>query len=364
MKLILERADILGALSRVTGVVARNSNIPILNNVLLSASGDTVTIRATDLDMQAVTSCAADIQTGGEITVDAGRLGEIVRAAAAGSQISLEMPGDDPRLLVKSGRSKFRLPVLPVELLPLISDDGWDVEFQVQADVFSDMLSRTLMSVSSETVRYYLCGVLIEPKNGRLRTVATNGHHLTYRNGPDVSGEFREIVPTKAVTEIVRALGETTDDINVRIKNDRLIEVATASVTLRAKVVDGKFPEYERVIPSSSEKSAIVHPESAALAIKRAAIGADDKIRTVVLDFADGMMTAKGRGQSEAMDEVEVEYAGDRTTLAFNSAYLIGILDRAGDRVEVGFGGAVDHTVWRHDDDGLTVLLPIRFGGE
>ena len=364
MKLTIERSHALAALSRVTGVVARNSSVPILNNVLISAADNRVTFRATDLDMEATSSCEASVSVAGELTVDAGKLREVVASSAPGADLSMELdPGDDPRLIVKSGRSRFKLPVLSADMFPKIPDDGWTESITISAVDLSDVLTRAVMSASTEATRYYLCGVYLHIEAGRLRTVATNGHHLTYRDGPQTDVKIGgEIVPTKAITEILKAVKDFSGDVVLSFKNERMIGLDAPGVNLRAKVVDGKFPDYKRVIPSPPANVAVMDSDAVLIAIRRAVIGADDNIRTVVLDFAPNALTVRGRGQAEAMDEVEIEYDGPETTLAFNSSYLIGILDQIDGAAEMRFGGAVDHTTWRgaNDGDGLTVLLPIR----
>lgn len=364
MKLTIERSHALAALSRVTGVVARNSNVPILNNVLICAAGDGVTFRATDLDMEATASCPASVSVAGDLTVDAGKLREVVASSAPGAELSMELDAsDDPRLIVKSGRSRFKLPVLHADMFPSIPEDDWTESVTISADDLSDLLTRSVMSASTEVTRYYLCGVYLHVDGGRLRAVATNGHHLTYRDGPKSKAKISgEIVPTKAVTEILKAVKDFSGDVTLSFKDDRMIGLDAPDVRLRAKVVDGKFPDYKRVIPEPPANVAVIDSDAVSLALRRAVIGADDKIRTVIMDFAPNVLTVRGRGQAEALDEVEIEYDGPSTTLAFNSSYVTGILDQIDGAAEVRFGGAVDHTTWRGvaDNDGLTVLLPIR----
>lgn len=337
MKLILERADILGALSRVTGVVARNSNIPILNNILLSASGDTVTIRATDLDMQAVTSCAAEIQTGGEITVDAGRLGEIVRAAAAGSQILLEMPDDDPRLLVRSGRSRFRLPVIAPDAFPKIPDDDWTATFDIASEVLADMLSRAVISASSDASRPMLGGVYLHTVGGDLVAVATSGFRVTRISSPvsvDIPGV---ILPVKTVTQVVRLLGEDVS-ATVSVSKEKVrFEVGGAVIT--SKVIDYEYVDYQRVIPASLPLVARIDKEPFIAAIRRAAIAGDvDKHGSgVKLTLTAGLMSITGRNhESEASDEIEVDYDGQEISVGVTSQPLLDALNGLdGDKVSL-----------------------------
>lgn len=365
MKLTIERTHALAALTRVTGVVARNSNVPILNNVLITAADNRVTFRATDLDMEATASCDAIIETPGTLTVDATKLREVVASSAPGSQLSVELDGtDDPRLIVKSGRSRFKLPVLSADMFPGFPENSHDAEITISAPELLDILEAALISVSAEAVRYYLCGVFLIAHEGRLRAVATNGHHMTYRDGVKTKAEFKGvIIPTKAVAEIVKAIKERAGDVSLAVSKT-LVSLKVDDYVFRSKTVDGSFPDYQRVIPSPPEKVAVMDSGSVLVALRRAQIAADDRVKSVTLDFSEGALTIRGRGQSEASDEVEIEYVGEPTTISFNSGYVAAILGRINGAAEVRFGGPVDHTTWRgaDDDDGLTVMLPIRQG--
>lgn len=367
MKLILERSDALAALTRVTGVVARKSNVPILNNVLISAADNKITFRATDLDMEATTSCPAVVIEPGELTVDAGKLREVVASAAAGSEISMELDeSDDPRLVVKSGHSRFKLPVIGADSFPSIPDEGWTDEIKIKASDIRGLFESTIPSASTEFTRYYLCGVYLHVNDGRLRTVATNGHHLTYRDGPKSKSKIKgEIIPSKAITEIVKAIKDYDGDVVFSVKDGRAVRLVVGDYSFVSKVVDGNFPDYKRVIPSDVPTIARLDSASVLVAIRRAAIAADDKIRSVLLDLSPGTLTVRARGKAEAQDEVEIEYDGEPITLSFNSGYVIGILERNEGTVEVRLSDAVSPTTWRAggDDDGLTVLLPVRQGG-
>ena len=171
------------------------------------------------------------------------------------------------------------------------------------------------------------------------------------------------IIPTKAVAEILKATKEHDGDISLSISKV-LVGLEVGGYSLRAKTVDGSFPDYQRVIPLPPENVAIMDSKSVSIALRRAQIAAEDKIRSVLLDLSGGVLTVRGRGQAEASDEVEIEYEGEPTTLSFNSGYIAAILDRTDGAVEFRFGGALDHTTWRGaaDGDGLTVMLPIRQG--
>lgn len=369
MKLILERADIVGALSRVTGVVARNSNIPILNNVLLTAAGDTLTIRATDLDMQAVTSCPADIAQAGEITVDAQRLREIVNAAAAGSQISLDMPDDDPRLLVKSGRSRFRLPVIDPTAFPKIPDDKWAATFDMPAEVLSDMLSRASVSVSQDISRPMLSGVYIHVVGAELVAVATSGFRMTriVCGLPEKAGKLPGVIlPMKTVGQVIRLLdGGVTVRVSASKEKTRF-EVGGAVIT--SKVIDYEYVDYQRVIPADLPLTAQIAKEPFAAAIRRAAIAGDvDKHGSgVKLTLTTGLLSISGRNnESEASDEIEIEYDGREIVVGVTSAPLLDAINGLdGDTVSLNMADEKTPVTLTSatDPDALQLLVQRRVG--
>lgn len=330
MKLILERADVLGALSRVTGVVARNSNVPILSNVLLIAAENTLTIRATDLDMQAVTSCPADISDAGEITVDAGRLAEIVKSAANGSQISLELPDDDPRMLVKSGRSRFRLPVLAPDAFPKIPDDKWAATFEMPSEVLSDMLSRASVSVSQDASRPMLGGVYLHVVGSELVAVATSGFRMTRVSTglPEKAAKTPGVIlPMKTVSQVIRLLDGGVSVVVSASKEKVRFEVGGAVIT--SKVIDYPYVDYQRVIPADLPLVAQISKEPFASAIRRAAIAGDvDQHGSgVKLTLTTGLMSITGRNaESEASDEIEVDYDGREIVVGVTSGPLLDAL--------------------------------------
>lgn len=365
MKLLLERSDILGALSHVVGVVARNSNIPILNNVLLSANGNTLTIRATDLDMQAVTSCPAAISTPGEITVDAGRLREIVNAAAPGAQISLEIDDDDPRIVIKSGRSRFRLPVLPADQFPAIPDDKWEAEYEIAAEILSDMLARASVSVSQDVSRPMLSGVYLHVVGAELVAVGTSGFRLTRITSPTpVKKSPGVIIPAKTSAQFIRLLDGVVD-VQVSVSKNK-IRLTTEGATIVSKVIDYEYVDYSRVIPSDLPHVARIGKDVFASAVKRAQIAGDvDQHGSgVKLTLSDGVMTVTGKNsETDALDEIEIEYSGPEIVIGATAAPLLDALSNlAGDVVSLNMlDGKTPVTITSESDaDALQMLVQRR----
>lgn len=368
MKILIERADLLAALSHVVGVVHRNSNIPILNNVLLSAENDTLTVRATDLDMQAVTSCPAEIQTKGVLTVDAQRLKEIASSAAPGSQLSFEMgDGDDPRLMIKSGRSRFRLPVLSPDQFPAIPDDDWDTTYEIEADVFSDMLARASVSVSQDVSRPMLSGVYLHIDGKNLVAVATSGFRLTRITTTAPKGSAKSppvILPSKTLGQIIRMLdGHPMATVSVS-KGKVRVSIPNASIV--SKVIDYEYVDYRRVIPADLPNIARIGKTEFASAVRRAQIAGDvDKHGSgVKLTLVDGVMTVSGRNpEADAVDEIEVEYSGPEMVIGATSQPLLDALNGlGGDIVSLNMlDGKTPVTLTSEtDEDALQMLVQRR----
>ena len=371
MKLTIERSHALAALSRVTGVVARNSNVPILNNVLITAADNRVTFRATDLDMEATSSCEASVSVAGELTVDAGKLREVVASSAPGAELSMELdPGDDPRLIVKSGRSRFKLPVLSADMFPKIPDDKWDATFQIEADVMGDLLNRTVFAVGSDMAMPALHGVFMHVRDKSLIAVATNRYRVsrivtTAPKGADKSPDI--ILPTKYVSQIIKALSDTSD-ATVSVSKSKVRVVCGAS-ELVGKTIDYDYVDYARLIPTEYENTARVEKDVFAAAARRASIAGDvDKNGTGIrLSFAPGLLTITGRNHDgEAMDEVEIDYDGPEFEVGTGVQYLLdAIANVEGDAVSVAFGEKSPVTVvWSETDESSLQIIGKRLVGK
>lgn len=370
MKFTLERSDALTAINRVTGVVARNSNVPILNNVLIETDGATIRIRATDLDMEAVTSCPAAIETKGVVTVNAGKLREVISAAAPGSQISFELDGDDdPRMVVKSGRSRFKLPVLGADMFPSIPDDEWTSTFAIPAEVFHDALTRTVFAVGSDMAMPALHGVFLEIRGENIAAVATNRYRVSRIIGTAPKGSETMpavILPTKYVAQIIKALGET-GDAAVSVSKNKVRVVVNGS-SLVGKTIDYDYVDYARLIPAEYDNIARVDKDTFASACRRAAIAGDvDKNGTGIrLAFTNGTLTITGRNHDgEALDEIEIDYDGDDFTVGTGVQYVLdAIANVEGDTVSVGFGEKLPVVgIWSETDDASLQIVGKRLVG-
>ncbi len=342
MKFTLERSDALSAINRVVGIVSRNSNVPILNNVLIDTDGATIRIRATDLDMEAVTSCPAAISEPGRTTVNAAKFREIANSAAPGSQISYTLTtDDDPRVVVKSGRSVFKLPVLPADIFPSIPDDTWTSEFEIEAAILSDMLTRTVFAAGTEMSMPALIGVYLTISDDDFLAVGCSGRRFATVRTAIPEGALSMpcvIIPTKSVAQIVRLLGETgSAAVSVSANKWR---VSYGGATITGKVIDYPYLEYQRGLPTDIPHVARAGREALVGCVRRALIaGESDSVGVGVrLAFTSGLLTITGKNtDEEARDEIEIEYDGPDTVVGLTATYILdAAANLVGDVVNIG----------------------------
>lgn len=353
MLLINTRRDtLLAPLQAVSGIVERRHTLPILSNVLLEKSSDVLTLLATDIEIQITSSSAGATGDGnGAVTVGARKLQEILRSLPEGAEVSLTL--DDRRLLVKAGRSRFSLQTLPAEDFPSMALADGDVRrFSVAQKEFRKLLGQTQYAMASQDVRYYLNGLLLLVDGSELRAVATDGHRLAYASMPleAAPAELREegaarqelILPRKTVIELNRLLADSDEPLSIEMLPNQ-IRFQFGEINLVSKLIDGRFPDYERVIPSSLKNVVSVARTALLQSMVRAAILTNEKFRGVRLMLADGSLKimAANAEQEEAQEEIEVDYQGDALDVGFNVAYLLDVLNnRSEEFIEWGFNDA------------------------
>ena len=357
MKFTLERHHALAAIGRVTGVVSRNSNVPILNNVAIVAEKDRIVFRATDLDMEATATCTANVTTEGRTTVDADKLRQIIAAAAQGSEISFELGGeDDPRLFVKSGRSKFRLPVIEYDVFPTIPDDKWQSTFDMPGDVLADMLSRSVFAASTDASRPALVGVHLKNDGDEMIAVGCSGFRFALVREATQDKDMPAVtIPSKMVAQVVK-LSSDAPTVSVAV-SDNKVRVSDGDASLTGKVIDYPYLDYARGIPTEWPHEASVNKDAFAAGVRRALIaGETDKSGVgIKLTFANDVLTITGRNSAEdAVDEIECSYQGPEISLGITAAYALdAVANVTGDTVVIGVGEDIPVTVFRSvDDDG------------
>ena len=371
MKFTIERAALIKALGHVQSVVERRNTIPILSNVLLSADRNGVSFAATDLDMEIVDFADAQVDTPGQITAPAHTLYEIVRKLPEGAEVEMRYAGDDPRLQISAGRSKFNLPVLPAGDFPVMSSDGLSKRITLDTADLIRLIDKTRFAISTEETRYYLNGLYLhtvgEGDGQKLRTVATDGHRLALAEmiAPEgVAGVPGVIVPRKTVQEARRLLEDAGENIVLQVSASKVrFEFGRASLT--SKVIDGSFPDYMRVIPRDNDKMLTVDIAVFAAAVDRVATISAEKSRSVKMSIEPGRMTLTVRNMEagQAVEELEAEYDGDSFEIGFNARYLLDVAGQIkGEAAEFRFADPASPTlVLDSSDSGVQYLLmPLR----
>ncbi len=365
MKLSISRDSLLGPLQAVVGVVERRQTMPILANVLLAAKDGGLTVTATDLEVELIAEAEVEkIDVAGDITVPGRKLLDITRALPDGGKIALQLDGD--RLIIKSGRSRFVLSTLPAAEFPLVEKIDATSRLQLPQKEVARLLDKTQFSMAQQDVRYYLNGLLIETTKRRVRAVATDGHRLALcdipiENQDVIAGQV--IVPRKGVMELHRLLG-AGEQVEIMIGSNH-IRAVLDGIRFTSKLIDGRFPDYERVIPSSEAATLIADRETLRSALQRAAILSNEKYRGVRLELGKGLLRiqANNPDQEEARDEIEVEYGGDAIEIGFNVTYLLDALSAVdGNTVEIDFVDANSSCLIRSPkgDHAKYVVMPMR----
>ena len=366
MKISIEHSDLIKALGHVQNVVERRTTIPILSNVMLHAESDALTFVATDLDIEIQESAAAQIETSGSMTAPAHLLYDIARKLPDGAQISLMIDGSD-RLEVKAGRSNFSLPLLPAGDFPKMTADGFSHNFVLSAKDLSRLIDKTRFAISTEETRYYLNGIYFHAHEGALRAVATDGHRLALAeldlpNG--ASGLPGVIIPRKTIAEIRRLIDGGDGDVSLSISEAK-IRFNYGNAVLTSKLIDGTFPDYERVIPKTNEKELVIDNKVFASAVDRVATISAEKSRSVKLSLSQDTLslTVNNPEHGNAHEQLMVDYGSDPLEIGFNAKYLLDVTGQIGGQdATLYLDGPASPALVKDADDPATlfVLMPLR----
>ena len=368
MKLVqLPRDALLKPLQAVTGIVERRHTLPILSNVLIERTADSLRFVATDLELQIATSCPLD-KKGGEtlaVTVSARKLVDILRALPDGSEVALEIANN--RLQVKAGKSRFNLQTLPAADFPALADPGKpQSNFQISQGVARKLLGLVQYAMAQQDIRYYLNGLLLITEDKEIKVVATDGHRLSYAvtGLKDKQEKSEVILPRKAILELARQLLEGDEPLDIAIHANQ-VRFRFGDVELTTKVIDGKFPDYQRVIPTNYEKGISLDRDELQRALQRAAILSNEKFRGVrwMLTKDSLRISCSNNEQEEAQEELEVEFGGDPLDVGFNVTYLLDVLSNVPPgKVMCSFGDANSSMLITLPgrDDFRYVVMPMR----
>jgi DNA polymerase III subunit beta len=342
MKFSAERETILAPLQAVIGVVERRQTMPILANVLLVGRGDQLAITATDLEVELVAKAPMVISQPGEVTLPGRKFLDIVRALPDKAQVSVSIESE--RATVRSGKSRFTLTTLPASDFPTVEDIRAQQTLSIAQAALKRLLDKTHFSMAQQDVRYYLNGMLLEADGKVLRTVATDGHRLAFCEASleaPASSAQQVIVPRKGVLELQRLLGG--DSVVQLAIGTNHVRVQIGDIRFTSKLIDGRFPEYGRVIPASPGKKISADRDVLRAALQRAAILSNEKYRGIRLALKSGLLILQSHNpeQEEAEEELEVSYQGDELEIGFNVNYLLDALAvlESGD-VELGLTDA------------------------
>ncbi len=371
MQLTIERAALLKALGHVQSVVERRNTIPILSNVLLSADRETMALSATDLDMEIIDETPGRVDAPGQITAPAHTLYEIVRKLPEGSEVELRYTGEDPRLTVSAGRSRFNLPVLPAGDFPVMSSDGLSSRISIDTGDLIRLIDKTRFAISTEETRYYLNGLYLhtitEGGVTKLRAVATDGHRLALAEmiAPEgCAGVPGVIIPRKTIQEVRRLLEDAGESVEMQVSAQKVrFEFGRAALT--SKVIDGSFPPYDRVIPRDNNRMLLVDNALFAQAVDRVATISAEKSRSVKMAIEPGkvILTVRNMEAGQAVEEIEVDYEGEPFEIGFNARYLLDVTGQIhGETAQFRFADAASPTLVLDpaDADVQYVLMPLR----
>ncbi|MCH8240065.1 MAG: DNA polymerase III subunit beta [Proteobacteria bacterium] len=371
MRLIIERSALLKALTHVASVVERRNTIPILSNVLISAKGKTVSLTATDLDIEVVETAPAEVSQDGGTTVSAHMLHDIVRKLSEGAQVELSLGPDEDRMALISGPAKFAIQALPVDDFPDLSAGEMSHAFTMPAADMKRLLDKTRFAISTEETRYYLNGIYLHAaeNNGKqmLRSVATDGHRLAQMDielpkGAD--GMPGIIVPRKTVSELHKLLEDSDAKLKVELSTSK-IRFSLGDVVLTSQLIDGTFPDYGRVIPEGNDKALNVSNEEFARAVDRVSTLSSDKGRAVKLKAANGklVLSVNNPESGSATEELSADYTSEDIEIGFNARYLLDISAQLESKTVKFLLSDPGSPIMVHDDgatDALYVLMPMR----
>ncbi|MDF2155055.1 DNA polymerase III subunit beta [Vibrio sp. CAU 1672] len=365
MKFTIERSHLIKPLQQVSGALGGRPTLPILGNLLIKVEENVLSMTATDLEVELVSKVTleGDCETG-SITVPSRKFLDICRGLPDDAIITFVLEGD--RVQVRSGRSRFSLATLPANDFPNIEDWQSDVEVSLSQADLRTLIEKTQFSMANQDVRYYLNGMLFEIDATTLRSVATDGHRMAVSQ-TQLGAEFAQkqiIVPRKGVHELVKLMDAPEQPVVLQIGSSN-VRAEVNNFTFTSKLVDGRFPDYRRVLPQSTNKTLEASCDELRQAFSRAAILSNEKFRGVRVNLAGGEMriTANNPEQEEAEEMLDVTFEGDAIEIGFNVSYVLDVLNTLRcDKVRVSMSDANASALIENadDDSAMYVVMPIR----
>ncbi|UTW05937.1 DNA polymerase III subunit beta [Pseudomonas benzenivorans] len=366
MHFTIQREALLKPLQLVAGVVERRQTLPVLSNVLLVVEGQQLSLTGTDLEVELVGRVTLeDAAEPGEITVPARKLMDICKSLPSDALIDIRV--DEQKLLVKAGRSRFTLSTLPANDFPTVEESPGSLTFSLVQSKLRRLIERTSFAMAQQDVRYYLNGMLLEVQSGVLRAVATDGHRLAMCSmaaAIEQDGRHQVIVPRKGILELARLLTEQDGEVAIVLGQNH-IRATTGEFTFTSKLVDGKFPDYERVLPRGGDKLVVADRQGLREAFSRTAILSNEKYRGIRLQLAAGLLKIQANNpeQEEAEEEIAVDYNGSALEIGFNVSYLLDVLGvMTTEQVRLILSDANSSALVQEadNDDSSYVVMPMR----
>ncbi len=371
LQFTIERSNLLKALGHVQSVVEKRGTIAVLSNVKIDAKGDGVTLTATDMDIAISEKTQASVEKSGSTTVPAHTFYDIVRKLPEGAQVEFSTSSDGSKVSIRAGSSRFSLATLPIDDFPVMAEGDLPHNFILKAAECKALVQKPSFAISTEETRYYLNGIYLHtagtPKNKVLRTVATDGHRLARIEvglpaGAD--GMPGVIVPRKAIYELKKLLEEGEGDVSISL-SDSKIRFAYGSAVLVSKLIDGNFPDYERVIPAGNDKLMEVDGKLFTSAVDRVSVISNEKSRAIKFHLDGGKLTlsASSPEHGTASEEIDVTYSSPGMDIGFNSRYLLDMMmNIEGDTAQFLFNDGASPAIVRDTADvgALYVIMPMR----
>lgn len=365
MKFQIEKETLLDPLQQIIGAVEKRQTMPALSNVLIRTTENTLTLTATDLEIELVSQIGMVIDEPGEITVPARKLLDICKALPNESLINFTV--NDNKALVQSGRSRFSLATLPASDFPALDAINSIYEFEITQITLRDIIDKTAFAMAQQDVRYYLNGLMLEVSSNYLRAVATDGHRLAYcekETNADIADIKQVILPRKGVLELIRLLTDSDDMVKITLGSNHL-QVEFNQLRLTSKLIDGRFPDYNRVMPTDGDNIITADRDQLRQALIRASILSNEKYRGIRLTLEKNLikLQAQNPDQEEADVELEIDYSGDDIEIGFNVNYMLDVLNvTSSETVQAALRDSNSSFLLTYpdQDDCKYVIMPMR----
>ena len=360
MKLTIERNTLLNVLKHTTGIVEKRNTIPVLSNILINATKETISFVASDTEIEVNECVSANVEEAGSITIPAQTLFDIARKIS-NDEVKIETT-ENGQVSVSSGRSKFKLATLPVEDFPQMPVNEADCSFVISSVDFAGLLDKVRFAMSSDETRYYLNGVYLHSSGDMLKCASTDGHRLAVAETSKPKKfdlKTGVIIPRKTVNEVRKILEEVGGEITVSINKNK-ISFMIGDVFIQSKLIDGTYPDYERVIPQGNEKLLTVDVSSFVSAVDRVSVVSNEKTRGIKVEIIPCEVSlSSGANGSNEKDTIDATFDGEPMDIGFNSRYLLDVLQQIGSK-EVSFMmGTPENAVLIKDGNAIYVLMPM-----